>query len=339
MEFIGTFELRKSLPIVDSFNRTHTNLRISVTDRCNIRCVYCMPEFVRFLPQSEVLTFEEIARVVSILAPLGVNKIRLTGGEPLVRAKLSVLVEMIQRVKGIQDVAITTNGILLASQARDLKQAGLSRINISLDTIDRALFEKVTRRDMVGKVLEGIDAAIDAGFEKIRINAVPVPMIDDASLVALAKFAKAKKLELRFIEYMPLDGDKQWSEDAVRSGSELRKLVEREVGRLERAERNDPSQPALDYRYVDDDVRIGFIDSVTAPFCGTCNRMRLTAEGKFRNCLFSNAEWDLKTALRTGSDDEVESIVRTAIAAKKAGHGTDDFEFFRPERSMFQIGG
>ena len=298
-----------------------------------------MPEFVRFLPQSEVLTFEEIARVVSILAPLGVNKIRLTGGEPLVRAKLSVLVEMIQRVDGIQDVAMTTNGILLASQARDLKQAGLSRINISLDTIDRALFEKVTRRDMVGKVLEGIDAAIDAGFERIRINAVPVPMIDDASLVALAKFAKAKKLELRFIEYMPLDGDKQWSEDAVRSGAELRKLIEREVGRLEKAERLDSSQPAFDYRYVDDDVRIGFIDSVTAPFCGTCNRMRLTAEGKFRNCLFSNAEWDLKAALRTGADAEVESLVRSAIAAKKAGHGTDDFEFFRPERSMFQIGG
>ena len=298
-----------------------------------------MPEMVRFLPQSEVLTFEEITRAVDILAPLGVNKIRLTGGEPLVRAGLSTLVEMIKSVNGIEDIAMTTNGVLLAGQAHELKRAGLNRINISLDTVDRALFEKVTRRDMLDKVLEGIDAAIDACFEKIRINAVPVPMIDDASLVSLAKFAKEKKLELRFIEYMPLDGDKQWTEDAVRSGIELRKLIEREVGRLEPAVRHDPSQPALDYRYVDDDVRIGFIDSVTAPFCGSCNRMRLTAEGKFRNCLFSNAEWDLKTALRTGSDKDVETVVRSAIAAKKAGHGTDDFEFFRPEKAMYQIGG
>lgn len=298
-----------------------------------------MPESVKFLPQKDVLTFEEIQRLVVILAPLGVDRIRLTGGEPLVRSQLPTLIRMIREVEGIREVALTSNGVLLDGQAQALHDAGLDRINISLDTVDKELFHQLTRRDVIEKVFAGINAATAAGFQRIRINAVPVPMIDDASLVQLARFAKSKKLELRFIEYMPLDADKQWAESSVRSGADLRRLIETEIGPLEPASRPDDSQPSIDYRYVDDDTRIGFIDSVTAPFCATCNRMRITAEGKFRNCLFSNAEWDLKAALRSGSDQEVEAIVRQAIGAKKAGHGTDDGQFFRPDKAMYQIGG
>ncbi|MEL7499624.1 MAG: GTP 3',8-cyclase MoaA [Planctomycetota bacterium] len=331
--------MQQSLPIVDSFGRRHTSLRISVTDRCNIRCVYCMPEFVKFLPQRDLLTFEEIERLVKMIVPLGVNQIRLTGGEPLVRSQLDLLVSMLVNVKGIDEVAMTTNAVLLDQQAQRLKDAGLRRLNISLDTIDANLFQQITRRDVLPKVLRGIDAALDVGFEGTRINAVPVPLLADEHLIALARFTKSKRLELRFIEYMPLDGDQQWNEGAVRSGLELRRLISKHVGTLIEAPRHDINQPAVDYQYQDNGVKIGFIDSVTSPFCQNCNRMRITAEGKFRNCLFSNAEWDLKTALRSGTDEEVISLIRSAITAKKRGHGTDDGSFFRPDRAMYQIGG
>ena len=301
-----------------------------------------MPESVKFLPQRDLLNFEQITRLASVLAPLGVDRIRLTGGEPLVRSQLSVLVEMLKNVVGIAEVAMTTNAVLLASHALQLKKAGLDRLNISLDTIDPALFKEVTRRDVLPKVFEGIEAAKQAGFERIKINAVPLPLVDDDAIVDLAKFCLEQRLELRFIEFMPLDGGQAWQAQDVRNGEDLRRLINDQVGRIEPVVTTDASQPAADFQYVDQQakqLRIGFIDSVTQPFCSTCNRMRITAEGKFRNCLFSDAEWDLKDALRHGNDEEIESIVREAIAAKKQGHGSDDFSFVRPVRAMYQIGG
>ena len=298
-----------------------------------------MPESVKFLPQRDLLSFEEIERFVRILAPLGVDRIRLTGGEPLVRSELPTLIEMLKRVNGIDDVALTTNGILLQSQAQALRRAGLDRLNISLDTIDPELFHQVTRRNMLPRVLGGIAAAQAAGFDRIRINAVPIPTISDDQLIQLAKFARAQKLELRFIEFMPLDADQHWEQEHVRTGKALLELIEREIAPLIPVQRLDDSQPATDFRYSDSDVRVGFINSVSQPFCATCNRMRITAEGKFRNCLFSNAEWDLKAPLRFGTDQQVIDVVREAINAKKAGHGTNDLSFDRPDKAMFQIGG
>ena len=301
-----------------------------------------MPESVKFLPQRDLLNFEQITRLVSVLAPLGVDRIRLTGGEPLVRSQLPVLVDMLKKVAGIAEVAMTTNAVLLSSYAKQLKQAGLDRLNISLDTIDPALFKEVTRRDVLPKVFEGIEAAKHAGFERIKINAVPLPIVNDAAIVALAKFCLEQRLELRFIEFMPLDGSQAWQAQNVRDGEDLRRLINDQVGKIEPVVAGDASQPASDFQYVDrqaNQLRIGLIDSVTQPFCITCNRMRITAEGKFRNCLFSDAEWDLKEALRHGSDEEIEAIVREAIAAKKQGHGSDDFSFVRPTRAMYQIGG
>jgi len=332
----------KALPIVDGFKRLHSNLRISVTDRCNIRCQYCMPESVKFLPQRDLLSFEQITRLVHVLAPLGVDRIRLTGGEPLVRSQLPVLINMIKAIPAIVEVALTTNAVLLADQAEQLKRAGLDRLNVSLDTIDHALFKEVTRRDVLSKVFDGIAAAKQAGFAKIKVNAVPLPLVSDDAIVDLAQYCLQQQLELRFIEFMPLDGSQDWQRQDVRTGDHLRQLINERVGKIAPVAISDASQPAVDFQYIDAAVRqlrIGFIDSVTQPFCNTCNRMRLTAEGKFRNCLFSDAEWDLKDALRHGSDAEIEAIVRDAIAAKKRGHGSDDFSFVRPTKAMYQIGG
>ena len=329
-----------SLPIIDSFGRIHTSLRVSVTDRCNIRCFYCMPEVVRFLPQREVLTFEEIFRVVRIAAELGVTKIRLTGGEPLVRAELWKLVEMLVALPGIEEVALTTNGILLAEQAVALKQAGLRRLNVSLDSIDPAVFQQITRRPGLEKVLAGIMAAKDAGFESIRLNAVSIKGLTESEIGPLAQFARQHELDLRFIEFMPLDADGAWERNQVLSGSDVVKIIEAEVGTLELAARSDLRQPAVDFQYVDGRGRVGFINSVSEPFCETCNRMRITAEGKFRNCLFSTVEWDLRELLRSGADDrQIAERIRECVAAKKAGHGMDSHDFRRPQKSMYQIGG
>ncbi|MCL4140529.1 UNVERIFIED_CONTAM: hypothetical protein GTU68_052720 [Idotea baltica] len=298
-----------------------------------------MPEAVKFLPHRDVLSFEEIERFVSVLAPLGVDRIRLTGGEPLVRSQLPTLVRMLQSIDGIDEIAMTTNAVLLADHAAALKAAGLDRLNISLDTIDPKLFAQVTRRDVLTKVLAGIAAAKTAGFDKIRINAVPIPTIDDEAVLGLARFCIEQKLELRFIEFMPLDAERAWSKTHVRGGKELRHLIGQHISELKPINRENPSQPATDYCYSDSNVRVGFIDSVTQPFCDSCNRMRITAEGKFRNCLFSDVEWDLKEALRHGSDSKIESIVRESVLAKKLGHGSESGHFVRPERAMYQIGG
>jgi cyclic pyranopterin phosphate synthase len=327
--------------LVDRFGRMHTNLRISVTDRCNIRCFYCMPaEIVRFVPRRELLTFEEIERFVRVVAGLGVNKLRLTGGEPLVRHELPELVRRLATIAGIHDLALTTNGVLLAEQAVALKAAGLHRLNISLDTLTPEVFEKISRRKGLEQVLAGIAAAREAGFDRIRLNAISIRGITEAEIVPLARFAREHGFELRFIEYMPLDADGRWDMQQVLGGDEVRAVIEREVGQLDLAPASDPSQPATDYRYLDGGGRIGFINPVTHNFCSDCNRLRLTAEGQVRNCLFSTVEWDVREVMRSGSDDEqLAQLVRDCVAAKKTGHGIDTPEFVKPQRAMYQIGG
>ncbi len=326
--------------LIDTFDRIHTNLRISVTDRCNIRCFYCMPETVRFLPRAEILTYEEIERLVRVVAQMGVNRLRVTGGEPLVRAELPRLIEMLAAVPGIRDIALTTNGILLAEQAQALKDAGLHRINISLDGLSEETFRKISRREGLDRVLDGIFAAKRAGFEKIRLNAVAIRGITEAEVVPLGRFARQHRMEMRFIEFMPLDAENNWQTEQVLSGKEIREILEAEFGPLIPLARDDPSQTAVDYQFADGIGRMGFINPVTQPFCGNCNRLRITAEGKIRNCLFSTEEWDVRELLRGGgTDDQIAKTVRRAVHAKKPGHGIDTDEFIRPERAMYQIGG
>jgi len=328
-------------PLVDGFGRVHTNLRISVTDRCNIRCFYCMPvENVRFKPRDELLTFEEIERFVRVVARMGVNKIRLTGGEPLVRHDLSVLVAKLAHIEGIRDIALTTNGILLAAQAQTLKDAGLRRLNISLDSLNRDTFFKISRREGLEQVLEGIFAAQRVGFQKTRLNAVAIRGMTEPDIVPLGQFARQHDLEMRFIEFMPLDADGKWDAEQVLSGAAIREILEREIGPLLALTVEDPSQPATDYRFADGVGKIGFINPVTQPFCRNCNRLRLTAEGQTRNCLFSTEEWDARAILRGGgTDEQLADLVRASVGAKRAGHGINSDEFVKPLRAMYQIGG
>jgi cyclic pyranopterin phosphate synthase len=335
-------ELTNKTPLIDTHGRTHTSLRVSVTDRCNIRCFYCMPEEnVRFRPRDEILTFEEIVRFVRVVAQMGVHRLRLTGGEPLVRTGLPRLVQMLANVPGIDDLALTTNGILLTRQiAAELHYAGLTRLNISLDTLREETFQKISRREGLDRVLAGIAAAQDAGFEKIRLNAVAIQGLTEDEIIPLAHFARDRGLELRFIEYMPLDADGQWQSTDVLDGAEIRRILESEFGTLIPIARPHPSQPASDFAYSDGRGRIGLINPVSQPFCTACDRLRLTAEGQVRNCLFSTAEWDARTLLRNNAtDDEIADLVRDCIVAKAAAHGINTIDFIRPERAMYQIGG
>jgi cyclic pyranopterin phosphate synthase len=326
-------------PLIDSFGRVHNNLRISVTDRCNIRCVYCMPENPEFLARNLLLSFEEIERFVRIVVPLGINKIRLTGGEPLVRRDLPRLVAKIAAVPGIKDIGLTTNGILLASLAKPLWDAGLRRINVSLDTMDPGRFEQLTRRPGFEHVIEGILAAKEAGFDPVKINAVAIKGLNDEDVVPLARFALEHGLELRFIEYMPLDGG-LWERNKVLFAAEILDRLSREIGPLEPSADQDPRAPAIDYDYLDGSGRVGLIASVSRPFCMSCNRMRLTSDGKLRNCLFSLDETDIRTLLRgSATDDEVARAVRESVANKWEGHEINTARFVQPDRLMHSIGG
>ena len=284
--------------LIDRFGRLHNNLRISVTDRCNIRCVYCMPESVQFLPRKDVLSYEEIERFVRIVAPLGITKLRLTGGEPLVRRDLPRLIERLVAIPGIQDVGLTSNGLLLAPMARALWQAGLRRINVSLDTMDPARFEQITRRPGFEQVIAGIHAARAAGFAPVKLNAVAIKGTNEADVVPLARFSREHGLELRFIEYMPLDAENRWERGKVLFADEILTLLAAEFGPLAPAPDQDQRAPAQDYLYADGGGRVGLIASVSRPFCMSCNRVRLTAEGKLRNCLFALDETDIRALLR-----------------------------------------
>jgi len=330
-----------SLPagLVDAFGRRHTDLRISVTDRCNLRCTYCMPAEAIFRPREELLAYEEIARVAAVAAGLGVRTIRLTGGEPLLRRDLATLVDLLVAVPGIDEVALTTNGLLLAEQAAALAAAGLRRLNVSLDSLREDVFERIARRRGLDRVLAGLAAARRAGFAEIRINAVSIRGLTEGEIVPLARFCRREGFQLRFIEFMPLDAEEAWDRSRVLSGADVRALLEREIGPLVAETAGDPGQPALDYRWADGG-RVGFINPVTRPFCDRCDRLRLTADGQFRNCLFSTTEWDVKKLIRGGgSDAEIAALLRACVAAKKAAHGIDTPDFARPARAMYQIGG
>ncbi len=326
--------------LVDTYGRPHNNLRISVTDRCNIRCVYCMPEAVTFLPRVELLTFEEIERFAQIAVSLGIDKVRLTGGEPLVRRELPALVEKLARVPGLKDVGLTTNGMLLAPVARALRAAGLQRINVSLDTMDAAKFEQLTRRPGFEQVIEGILAAKDAGFDPVKINAVAIRGVTEDDVVPLGEFARRHRLELRFIEYMPLDAGHLWEREKVLFAGEILDRLGTGIGPLVPAADQDPRAPALDYEYADGGGRVGFIASISRPFCMNCNRLRLTSDGKLRNCLFALDETDIRSLLRNGGRDaEIAQAVRDCVAAKWEGHEINTSRFIQPERLMHSIGG
>jgi cyclic pyranopterin phosphate synthase len=325
--------------LVDSFGRAHNNLRISVTDRCNLRCTYCMPEEAVFMDRSELLTFEEIAQFVRVAAPLGIDKVRLTGGEPLMRRDIDRLVRLLVAIPGIRDVGLTSNGLLLAEHAAALHAAGLRRINVSLDTLDEGRFQQLTRRAGLPRVLAGIDAARRAGFAPVKVNAVIIRGVNDCDVAPLARQARADGWEMRFIEYMPI-GAEPWERGKVFFGHEILEIIEREVAPLRPAADYDPHAPAMDFAYTDGKGRIGLIASVSRPFCRSCNRLRLTADGKLRNCLFALDEMDVKGLLRSGAEDaRIAEVIRANVRAKWEGHEINTARFVKPERTMHAIGG
>ena len=329
------------LQLIDSFGRKHNNLRISVTDRCNIRCFYCMPaDHVEFMPREHLLSFEEITRVARIGTTLGIDRLRLTGGEPLVRKDLHKLIAMLVRLPGIIDVGLTTNGVLLAEQAKQLREAGLTRLNISLDALDPVVFKKITRRDGYEKVLEGIDAARSVGFDPIKLNAVSVRGLTEDQIVPFGQLARQSNTVVRFIEFMPLDADSQWQREKVLFAHEIIARLEAEFGSLIPVPSDHANAPAQDFQFADGQGRIGMIASVSRPFCGSCNRFRVTADGKLRNCLFSHEETDIKSLLRQrGEDQLIADAMLACIAAKKEGHEINTARFIQPDRPMYSIGG
>jgi cyclic pyranopterin phosphate synthase len=325
--------------LIDTFGRTHNNLRISVTDRCNLRCTYCMPEEVAFMDRAELLTFEEIVHFVGVAAPLGIDKLRLTGGEPLLRRELPHLVHLLAAVPGISDIGLTTNGLLLAQQAQALYEAGLRRINVSLDTLDPIRFRALSRRDGLEQVLAGIDAAKKSGFGPIKVNAVVIRGLNDVDVVPLARFARKNDLEMRFIEYMPI-GAEAWERSKVYFAHEMLEEIERAVAPLLPADDYDPRAPAMDFQYGDGGGRIGLIASVSRPFCMSCNRLRLTCDGKLRNCLFALNEVDVKPLLRGRRDDaQLREAIRHNVRDKWEGHEINTARFIKPLRTMHAIGG
>ena len=325
--------------LLDGFGRAVTNLRISVTDRCNLRCTYCMPAEPEWMPRPEILSFEEIERLVRLAASLGITDFRLTGGEPTARQDLPELVRRVAAVPGVKDLALTTNGILLAKLAVPLREAGLHRLNVSLDTLKDEKFVHIARRDGFKSVWAGLEAAERAGFRPLKINMVVMRGVNDEEVVDFAGLARERDWHLRFIEFMPLDGDGRWTRDQVVPG---REILERIHARwpLDLAASGPLRDPARVYRFLDGRGDVGVIASVTEPFCGSCDRVRITPDGKLRTCLFANWETDLKGPMRAGaSDADLAALVRGAVARKEAGHGIQRADFVKPLRTMHAIGG
>ncbi len=323
--------------LIDGHGRVHRDLRISVTDRCNFRCKYCMPEEgMVWQPRDELLTFEEIERVARLLVDrYDVDSIRLTGGEPTLRARIAVLVEKLAALD--VDLSMTTNASTLSRQAGDLRRAGLRRVNISCDSLRADRFEELTRRDDLGKVLRGVDAAVDTGFDAVKINCVVMRGVNDDEILDFVEFGRAKGVEIRFIEFMPLDGDEAWNSSSVFGQAEILAAVE-ERYELDPVERT--SAPAGRWRFRDGRGTIGVVASVTESFCHSCDRVRMTADGQFRNCLFAVDETDIRSLLRSGADDDqIAAVLERSVASKWAGHSIDQVHFIRPRRSMSQIGG
>jgi GTP 3',8-cyclase len=328
-------------PLVDGWGREIKSLRVSVTDKCNFRCRYCMPaEGLEWLPRDEVLSFEEIERLARVLAAMGVEEVRLTGGEPLIRRDLPVLVEKLARVPGVTDLSLTTNGVLLDRLAGPLVAAGLRRVNVSLDTLSHTRFAEMTRRDALDRVLAGLaEAERHPELRPIKVNAVAIKGFTETEVPALAELARRKPYVVRFIEFMPLDADGSWRNDEVLTGGEIRAIIEERFGPLEEIPAK-PSSTARRFRFADGAGEIGFVNPVSEPFCSSCDRIRLTADGQLRTCLFSRREWDLKTPLRSGaSDAELERELRFAIAHKELKHKINEPGFVPASRSMSQIGG
>jgi cyclic pyranopterin phosphate synthase len=329
-----------SEPLVDGHGRRIGDLRVSVTDRCNFRCQYCMPaEGLPWLERSEILAFEEIARVVRVFAAMGVEDVRLTGGEPLVRRDFPQLVSMLSGVEGIRDLSLTTNGYLLERDAAALVEAGIQRVNVSIDSLQRDRFFEMTRRDALPQVLRGLDAlARHPEVHPIKVNAVAMRGFTEDEALRFAEFARSTAFQVRFIEFMPLDADHAWSPDQVLTGDELRSMIHA-VHPLEELPR-EPSATARVFRFADGRGEIGFVNPVSEPFCADCNRVRLTAEGKLRTCLFSLHETDLRAPLRDGaSDAELERLIREAVWRKELKHHVGEPGFRQPARTMSAIGG
>ena len=327
--------------MLDRFGRIHTNLRISVTDVCNFRCIYCMPEDMTFMPDAALMTFDEILHLARIFVALGANKVRITGGEPLVRPGVPALIRQLTQLEGLKDISLTTNGIGLIKQAQALYDAGLRRINVSLDTLNEEKFEQMTRRKVLSRVLEGLKAAHACGFNPIKINAVAMRGFTDDEIVDLATFARQNDYQLRFIEFMPLDADDVWGRNMYIPGKEI-------IGKINAVYPLTPvtqdgdakSDTAQRYRFSDSGNEVGVISSVSEPFCENCNRVRITADGKFRTCLFSLTETDLLTPLREGAPDKaIMELILDAVAQKEAGHKINAADFIKPERNMSRIGG
>jgi len=339
------------MDLIDPFGRTIRDLRISVTDRCNFRCTYCMPEEgMKWLPRSEVLTFEEIERLARIFVEhFEVDGLRLTGGEPTIRAHMPLLVQKLAalRVPSASvsayagkkpDLSITTNGATFRLLAHELREAGLDRVNISLDTLQREKFERMTRRDELVRVLDGIEAAKEAGFSPVKINAVVERGVNDDEIVDLARFGRDHDVEMRFIEFMPLDATGHWLHDKVVGQDEIVAAIAAVFPLEPLAGRG--TAPASEWRYLDGKGTVGVIPTVTKPFCDDCDRVRLTADGQFRTCLFATTEFDLLRLIRSGADDEqLAAEIQRAVGTKWAGHQINQVTFVRPTRTMSQIGG
>lgn len=335
-------------PLIDTYNRKHTYLRISVTDRCNLRCNYCQPadgvlagmppNGIQLKERNEILTFDEIERVAKIFADMGVNKIRLTGGEPLVRKDLPKLIQRLARIPGIQKLGMTTNGVLLKSFARELKQYGLTNLNISLDTLRPSRFELISGRQRFNDVMNGIYASLDAGFRPLKLNVVVMGGINDDELLDFVEFVKDKPINVRFIEYMPFKFN-QWNQAKLVSYNQMMETISEKYD-LKLTISSDENSVAKDF-WINGFVEpISFITSMSDHFCGTCNRIRLTADGSIKSCLFHPAEVNLGSALKNGSSDEIiAEIIRSAIAAKPFGHPETEELITIENRSMIQIGG
>jgi GTP 3',8-cyclase len=324
----------------DAHGRRITDLRVSVTDRCNFRCRYCMPaEGMRWLDRDQILSFEEIERVVRLLVGLGIRDVRLTGGEPLARRDFPRLVSMLSPIEALEDLSVTTNGYLLERDARAIVEAGIDRVNVSVDSLARDRFHEITRRDALPQVLRGLEAI--AAFEQVRpikVNAVAMRDFTEDEVFRFAELARSTDYQVRFIEFMPLDADRAWTPDQVLTGDEVRARIEERYP-LEPLPR-EPHATARVYRFADGTGEIGFINPVSEPFCADCNRIRLTAEGELRTCLFSVRETDLREPLRAGAtDSEIEEIVRAAVWRKELKHRVNEPGFVSPPRTMSAIGG
>ncbi len=325
---------------MDGHGRRISDLRVSVTDRCNFRCQYCMPvDGLPWLERSAILSFEEIERLVRVFASLGVDELRLTGGEPLVRKDFPRLVSMLSGVDGLRDISLTTNGYLLERDAGALVAAGIQRVNVSIDSLQRDRFFHITRRDSLPQVLRGLDAlAAYPEVHPVKVNAVAIRDFTEREAIPFAEFARTTAFQVRFIEFMPLDADHAWTADQVLTGEELRAIIHARYP-IEELPR-EPSATARVFRFVDGSGEIGFINPVSEPFCADCNRVRLTAEGKLRTCLFSVNETDLREPLRTGASDvELEQLIRDAVWRKELKHRVGEAGFSQPLRTMSAIGG